>query len=182
LKNKHIIIFSGCNFLALWIITSIFFFNIPFNPIQHEYGTTPVVNFLIPQGWAFFTRNPREAQVIIYKNEGGRLLELPHKHSNLSNIMGLNRRASVIVSEMQSIKNKIPDSVFKNTKWNFQEGKFGQLPNSAYPAINNFANPILCGEYILVLQEVVPWAWSKNSKHIEMPAKVARIHIKCNEE
>lgn len=25
------------------------------------------VKFIIPQGWAFFTRNPREDQVIIYK-------------------------------------------------------------------------------------------------------------------
>ena len=42
-------------------------------------------------------------------------------------------------------------------------------------------DPLLCGEYLLVFQKPVPWAWSKSLKKIEMPAKIIRFKILCNE-
>jgi antimicrobial peptide system SdpA family protein len=140
-----------------------------------------IVFTLVPQGWSFFTRNPREAQAVIYEIKDGVPLPLDHKHSSIYNFIGLSRRASVIMSEMQVVKAELPDSIYMTTKWSYQENIVGEYPQQPFKVKNKISNPLLCGEYLLIFQKAVPWAWSKSMKSITMPAKVARVKIECND-
>ncbi len=163
------------------ILFTVFFSSIQFNPIQSKYNKKKLVVSLTPQGWAFFTRNPREAQTLIYEVKDDKLVLLKHKHSSIYNWIGLDRRASVLVSEMSIIRSKVPDSMFMTTKWNYQTNKTGDFPSESIAIKNEIHNPTLCGDYVLVFQQPIAWAYSKSMDNIDMPAKSVRIKIECND-
>lgn len=132
----------------------------------------------MPQGWAFFTRDPREAQIVLYKkNNKGELVEVEQRHSSFSNFFGLNRKADKIMFEVALIKEKLKDSQFQNTKWNYQQKIFSKLPNKTYKVKNRLLYHNLKGQYIIIFQKPVPWAWSKSIDKIKMPAKIISLNI-----
>lgn len=180
-KNKFIIVFTICFLISGLFLIGLFFNTLKDNPLKLKFSIDNEIFTFVPQGWAFFTRNPREAQIIIYKvNELNNLEEINQRHSSYLNIVGLNRRASKIMSELQFIKNKINDSLFVNTKWNYQKSNFNKIPNTTTEVKNQFKDPILCGEFVVVFQKAVPWAWSRDLYKIQMPAKIIRLKIICD--
>jgi antimicrobial peptide system SdpA family protein len=181
LEYKYSFFFLFGLFCVVVLLFTIFISSIQFNPIQNKYNHKRIVFSLTPQGWAFFTRNPREAQTLIYEIKKDKLVLLNHKHSSIYNWIGLNRKSSVIMSEMQIIRSKLADSIFINSEWNYQINKTGNFPKKNTLVKNEIFNPILCGEYVLVFQKPIAWAYSKSLKNISMPAKVARIKINCND-
>ncbi len=87
------------------------------------------------------------------------------------------------MSEMQIVRAELPDSIFMTTEWNYQAGVTGKYPVASSKEVENkLFKPILCGEFLLVFQEPVPWAWSKSLSTIKMPAKAARITITCHDK
>ena len=48
--------------------------------------------------------------------------------------------------------------------------------------INDFTKPSLKGNFIIVLQERIPQAWSKHYKKITMPYDYAKVYIKADLE
>ncbi len=159
----------------------IFFSSIGFNPVQSEVSHQRLIKTFIPQGWAFFTRSPREAQSILYSVVGETLIPVKHKHSGFSKAFGLNRKSTAIVTEASLLRANIPDSVFMNTQWGYQADRIGEFPKTSFKVTNEMGQAILCGEYVLVFQKPVPWAWSKSMEEMDMPAKVARLEIVCDE-
>lgn len=163
------------------ILFVVFVSVIRFNPVQDGF-VRRMVFAVVPQGWSFFTRSPREAQTIIYEISNNELNLVDHRHSSFRHLVGLNRRSSVVMSEMQIVRAELPDSIFMTTQWNYQAGIVGDYPDrSAKEVDNKLFQPLLCGEFLLVFQEPVPWAWSKSLKTIKMPAKAARITITCRD-
>lgn len=164
------------------ILLVVFFSVIRFNPVQDGF-VRRMVFAVVPQGWSFFTRSPREAQTIIYEVKNNTLVLVDHRHTSIKHLIGLNRRASVVMSEMQIVRSQLPDSIFITTDWNYQSGTIGKFPDKpAMEVPNKLYNPILCGEFVLVFQQPVPWAWSESLSTINMPAKAARITITCDRE
>lgn len=167
--------------IGITILLSVLFSSLPFNPTRSALDLQKTVFTFLPQGWAFFTRSPREAQVILYEVTDQGLERVHHKHSSLYNLIGLNRRSTALMSELQYFKMRISERDYINTEWNYQRDLFGDLPKTTTELTNMYSDPILCGEYLLVFQEPVPWAWLDSVEEIKMPAKVIRLHISCQE-
>jgi antimicrobial peptide system SdpA family protein len=179
-RNIYSIFFIISLVVSIWTILSILIVTLKNNPIEIASDMDYQVFKFVPQGWAFFTRNPREAQIIIYqiKNNNG-LIAYPQKHSSYHNIFGLYRKSSKILTELQSIKIKIPDTLYTNSEWNYQTEEYSLLPKEIYSYDNEISEPFLCGEFLIVFQKSIPWAWSKSIKNIKMPSKMVRIKINC---
>lgn len=162
------------------LITGIFYVSVSENPVRLKNHFNFKMFSFIPQGWAFFTRNPREAQIILYEiQKNGDITKYPQKHSSYKNIFGLDRKASKVIVEIQGLKLKLHDSLFINSKWRFQIAREGELPQKTVEIQNEIYDPILCGEYLMIFQKPVPWAWSKSIKTIDMPAKIIRLKVLC---
>lgn len=174
---KYIITFSTLSIVIGFLLLVLFANSITYNPIKYNFPYMKESFSTLPQGWAFFTRSPREGQVMLYKLEDGQITEMNHRHSSPGNAFGLNRKVSHMMSEIQAIERQVPDEKFMNSRWNFQSKQYGEIPEEAYPIEQTLNHPQLNGEYVLVYQEIIPWAWSKNLDKIDMPAKVARIKI-----
>lgn len=177
-NNNYIICLVASLVFSTWLIINIFLVTVKGNPIEITNEVDSRVFNFIPQGWAFFTRNPREAQISIYKIENGSILKpYPQRHSSFINLFGLKRTSSKILTELQLIKLKTSDSLYSDMKWNYQVDKYSKLPTKSFEYKNEIFDPILLGNFIVVYQKPVPWAWSKSIKKIKMPSKVIRFKI-----
>ncbi|HMO38475.1 MAG TPA: SdpA family antimicrobial peptide system protein [Saprospiraceae bacterium] len=178
---KYTLLFITLAITGLSIAMIILFSISSFNPVRAKKDFNRQVYTFMPQGWAFFTRNPREAQVQLYQQDDkGDWRKVQHFHAHYSNAFGLSRRTTTLITELQYFKtNDLQDEDFINCESNYQRGIVGCVPDSTIVLQNKFDKPILCGEYILTFQEPVPWAWSRSMHKISMPSKVIRLNIQC---
>ncbi|MBK7869504.1 MAG: SdpA family antimicrobial peptide system protein [Saprospiraceae bacterium] len=180
LKYKYTFLFFVLMFGSIISFTLVLFTVSPFNPFKAKINLEKQVFTFVPQGWAFFTRNPREAQAQLYKLEQEQWHQVPHYHSHISNFSGLSRKASKELAELSVLKaRELRDEFFIDCESNYQRQIIGCIPDTTYTVTNHVNHPLLCGEYILTLQQPIPWAWSKSINKIKMPSKVVRIKILC---
>lgn len=66
-KNIYSIIFLLYSTSVGILIFLMLFYFIEVNPVKFNNNIESRFFSFVPQGWAFFTRNPREAQIILYK-------------------------------------------------------------------------------------------------------------------
>lgn len=180
--KSYYLTFAVCSIFTFVFIAGVFLYTVHENPIKLNINLENKLFTFVPQGWAFFTRNPREAQIVIYqKTADNRFEEISQRHSSHNNLFGLKRKASKILSELQFIKREINDSLYQNTMWSYQEKIYSKVPLEVVSVQNQMEDQILCGEYIVIYQKTVPWAWSRSLYRIKMPTKIIRLNILCND-
>ncbi|MGO4875593.1 SdpA family antimicrobial peptide system protein [Pedobacter psychrotolerans] len=159
------------------LILTVFFSSLPSNPMNLALKRPKAFLALVPEGWAFFTRSPREAQILIYACQGNKLTLLEHRHSSYRNLLGLNRRVTKLFGELQFIKRQIKDYQYADTKFNYQSGKIQGVPGHVVEVKNQMDYPILMGQYVVVYQKAIPWSWYRSNENIDMPAKIIKLNI-----
>lgn len=182
---KYKYVFTWISLWSLFLFLFIVIFNnvIIFNPISNDLKSKEIVFRFIPQGWAFFTKSPREEEIVIYDIIEGEIVEnSKYKHSSYKNFFGLKRNVTKTQTELLLVLNKIDDKYFKTTKWNFMDFKYGNNFNidSVYEVKlkNILIKPKLKGKHLVVKQKQIPWAWAKNSKNLLIPSKVIILNFK----
>lgn len=180
-ENFHL---SGTLFLALvgfWVV--LFGYSIhralPYNPIHPPFQDRLYVNLLMPQGWKFFTRNPREEDLKIFKKDGDDKWSdaLIGPNGSAGNYFGLKRDMRAQGIEMGILMASLDKDIWQ-TCAEKPEICVSSAPIRA-ELENVDKNPTLCGELGLVLQEPVPWAWSRAKKEVIIPSKFVRISVLC---
>jgi len=79
----------------------------------------------MPQGWAFFTRSPRESQIQLLKIlPDGKLDKVNHYHAHYSNAFGTNRKTTMLLTQLSTVYKQIPDSLFKDSNCNIQYDRY----------------------------------------------------------
>ena len=131
-----------------------------------------------PQGWAFFTRNPREEKQFVYgRGPGGWRPVLLAPHARLRNTLGLDRKSRAQGVEMALLVAGPPADA-----WVPCEGPvpacLERLPRGV-PVRSGVPNPTMCGAVAVVLREPVPWAWLKADEPIEMPSSILPLEVAC---
>jgi antimicrobial peptide system SdpA family protein len=181
-EKKYTATFILSLFISFSLLSSVYLVSMKENPITLTSNFDNQIFTFLPQGWAFFTRNPREAQISIYEIKNGKLYDINQKHSSASNIFGLKRNASKILSELQIAILKIKKEEFVNLNWNYQSKIYDKIPQKIHYSKNILNSPLLCKEYLIIFQKPVPWAWSKSIEKIKMEAKGIRIKFQCYEK
>ncbi|MEU8204047.1 SdpA family antimicrobial peptide system protein [Streptosporangium sp. NPDC049046] len=136
------------------------------------------ITTLTPQGWAFFTKSPREPQIGVWQpaNTGGWQDARLGPHSEPRNVLGFNRRSRAQGLELGIMQTSVPAD-----GWTACDG--GDVAScldratSAVTISNIAPNPIHCGSVGLVQREPLPWAWAGSDT--AMPATVARLEVTC---
>jgi antimicrobial peptide system SdpA family protein len=181
IKNyKYRLVMLSLILFSVALFLSLLFASTTFNPIQNKLKFIKTIFTITPQGWAFFTRDAREEQIYIYKIVDKKLCKLNQKHSSFDSFLGLSRQVAKLSLEIESVSGKIiKDKVATSTNWNYDEDIIGVIPKKYIEVNNPVSNPILCGDYLLVYHEIVPWAWYSSNKKLKMPAKVIKLKIIC---
>ena len=126
----------------------------------------------VPQGWGFFTRDPREDELVLYEMKNDTIERFTKTNSSMSSFFGVSRKNRLINVESNMLLPEIKDSLWKSMK-----GRELILDKTSYTdtIINNFHPCNIKGDFFFVMQERIPWAWSGHN--IIMPYKYAKVHI-----
>jgi len=152
---------------------------LPFNPIKLPYASEIRISRWVPQGWAFFTRNPREDDTLLFERSatGHWVSAMAAPHAQSRNVFGLNRKSRAQQIEMAVLFYEVPEDA-----WGVCESApQACLANATVSDTveNTSPRPTLCGDVGIARQPPVPWAWSASAGSITMPSKVARLKVNC---
>lgn len=145
------------------------------NPVRLSYKSNQEIYSVFPQGWAFFTRDPKEDVMILYDFQNKKE-EAVNKTASLSteSLFGINREGRRISIELAAVVNKIPAK-----SWITNEERVSMEMLKALPLNDTIENvvpdPILKGTYVIYRAGRKPWAWAKSPT--QMPYKCIKIAI-----
>jgi len=165
--------------LLFWtfVLSNIFKSSVPV-PSEQSYRNKVMLFNFIPQGWGFFTRDPREDQVSYYKVDKAtrRIERFTESNSGASSFFGASRKNRLKGFEMGMITAKINDSLWMREEGGnvfFLDDKI--LPDTI---VNHFKPNNIEGDFFVVKQKRVPWA--KKAENIVMPYQYVKIHVKAD--
>jgi len=132
---------------------------------------------VIPEGWAFFTRDSREENFYVYeknkKNEW-QLVNIPG--ASPSFLFGLDRSGRAFSAELSMLLEQLPGP----GNWINSEvalKHFLSVDTFAIKKVINHSSLQRCkGELIIQKVPPVPWAWAK-FKNVVMPYKIIKIYV-----
>lgn len=151
---------------------------LPYSPVRLPFARMAHTFVWAPQGWSFFTRDPREAKRTVYvRHDSTWESALLAPQGRLSNLGGLRRKSRAQGLEMALMINSHPADAWYDCAESLQEC-LAQLPRGR-AARNTSPARTLCGTVVIVLQRPIPWAWVRASKPVTMPFRMLPLEISC---
>jgi antimicrobial peptide system SdpA family protein len=146
--------------------------------LPYEQSIRPHAQRFLPEGWAFFTRSPRESDLVSYTRDGSGAwrLALLAPHSEFRNVLGFAR-----ASRAQGVEMGTLTGILRKDDWRECRSPVAECLERApaLAATNVSPVPSLCGDVGLVRRPPVPWAWSGSGREITMPGTVVRLEVAC---
>ena len=167
--------------LGFWLTLFVYAVHgaMPFNPVRLPFEKQIRTLAWIPEGWAFFTRDPREERLLTMRREedGHWDLGLARSQRALPVCLRPEPRPRAQGVETGLLVGEIPGSAWASCK----ETPVRCLDGASAPRTvrNPSPDPQLCGSLGFVMQKPVPWAWSRSAEKITMPSRVARLEVTC---
>jgi antimicrobial peptide system SdpA family protein len=149
--------------------------SLPHNPQSPGLTAERSTRLVLPEGWGFFTRNPREADLILLRRRDGGAWEIEPPHASAKNWFGLLRESRALPVESMRLLKDAP-AAFASCQGSWRECV------DAAPAValqNDVASPLLCGDVAFLRRAPAPWAWAPLMDGDQMPTDVLRTRITC---
>lgn len=137
----------------LSLLGLIFIFSKQTSPFTKSFYVEQSIKAIFPQGWAFFTRNPREKYFKVFQvfNKMQRIEEVNLRSSN-NFILSINRYHRLISSELGKLLEIYPrDNIFNCEKIT------PQCLKNKKPIF--FKNKYIKGNFAIFVYPPTPWAW-----------------------
>lgn len=153
--NKLKITFFIVTFFWLSLFFVLFFNFTPFNPIRYKTSNLNTnLQFFLPQGWGFFTRNPREeiVQVYEYIENHWELITIPN--SSPQRVFGISKKQRRIGLDLTFLLSELQDNEWHTTLGNPVENQY-QISDTLK---GNFE--FLNGPLLITKHNPIPWAWN----------------------
>lgn len=168
--------------LVFWTLLAVYTVHSQLPPNALELPLESEIRFslrsLAPQGWAFFTKDPREHRTFaLIRSHDGWRLALVGPHAEARNLFGLDRR-----SRAQGVEIGLLQGQVTRDAWSPCAGRPEECLEQIAAATslrNPSPEPSLCGTVGLVRKEPVPWAWAGVRHTVSMPGLVLRLHVQC---
>jgi antimicrobial peptide system SdpA family protein len=134
---------------------------------------------LMPEGWAFFTKNPREENFVMYKKEPGGWELKTIRAGSYRSIFGLNRDIRIANQELGMLLTNYTDARWVDLKGRINDGSNALLLDTlpARGVVDNSHYPIFSGDYILQKVYNVPWIWYTSNPDLVMDSKITKIRV-----
>jgi antimicrobial peptide system SdpA family protein len=146
-------------------------------PFEQELHLAAVV--FAPEGWAFFTKNPREPVLIPYTMDTAGMWRSAAvgAYDDPPHLFGASRSPRAQGVEMGLLSSQISP-----TAWGTCDERIETcLARAAswFVAGNPSPQPTLCGKVALVRQEPLPWAWASARAETTMPSTFVLVDSRC---
>ncbi|RDG34507.1 SdpA family antimicrobial peptide system protein [Streptomyces corynorhini] len=155
---------------------------LPSNAVElpGQQGMERTVRVMTPQGWAFFTKSPRDAKITVWSSDStGRWRSaMLAPHSEPRNAFGLNRESRAQGVELGQLQAHIRPETWIPCEDGALAACLAEVDDPV-EVKTPVPSPLLCGRIGVTQQEVLPWAWSDSEGTMEMPGKVAVLDVTC---
>lgn len=184
--QKHIRLI-GVFFLSLsasWLIVFLYSVHsaMPHNAVQLPLEKSLPIVFFLPQGWSFFTRNPRESDHLVYsKDANGKWISVIQPNASPKNLFGISRSGRAVSVEMGLLLTSLNDKGVKWTECKKSLKFCADRLSVKTELVNKSPDAQICGEVIFSEQPPIPWAWSTSRRKIVMPSKLVETNIVCQQ-
>jgi antimicrobial peptide system SdpA family protein len=131
-----------------------------------------------PEGWGFFTRNPREPGFQLYQQQGHTWRQVMLHNGEARTLFGIKRDARIQGVELQGLIYAIPDSAWTQARAPLS-GILERTDLYVHEVTNRALHATMCGDYVLMRQEPVPWAWASARDRLDMPSRSVRLRVDC---
>jgi len=142
------------------------------NPFSLEYGTSYAMSKMLPQGWGFFTRNPREPMHRFYTCDGEQFSEIGLNNSSLKTFGGSSRYHRRFNLELYRVQSIIPDSLYiKNNDLACDLHPIHTIEDERgfnYHFVED-------GVYAISVENKKPWLYANKNINYDNEFKIARI-------
>lgn len=149
----------------------------PDNPLRISRAVKENLTVLLPQGWVFFTRDPREPSDRLYLRTTPCCRQVVQSNGDLANMFGLNRDSRALSVELGALISQVPASSWRQCRGDL-ETCIVKSEAPAAPVRNASTSRQLCGEVLVHRSKPIPWAWSAN-EHVDPPYSLARMNVSC---
>jgi sporulation delaying protein A len=171
------VLFACC---GLWVVANLSVF-VSDSPIDLGYRRRTVVQALSPQGWAFFTRDPRESWEKVFLVRHGRL-----EPANPADARGMPWRGAIRGTRNRGIVlshviQAVPADAWQECKKSVTACWKAYSATPVPVRVEVHDNTGLCGQALLQKQPTLPWAWRRASGRTHMPSRIALVKIDCVE-
>jgi antimicrobial peptide system SdpA family protein len=139
---------------------------------------TDYARVFAPQGWSFFTYNPRAPHLSVLGRDaatGAWSVLHPGRLAVPEDLMGLNRIRQAMETDARLLLPQVPDKAWVECEREALDCLSELEPG---PVVTNSSpRHDFCGDIGLIMQEVVPWAWREFPT--TMPSRVVRVTATC---
>ncbi len=135
----------------------------------------------MPQGWAFFSKSPRDPYIAPYR-EGTNgsftsVSKLPT--TRVENLFGISREGRAQGVEVALISGEAGNWTECSTPV-LQECADMVRDEASTAVTNAVASPTVCGDIVLVQTTPVPWSFRHQTSLREKADKVVKLRVDCN--
>jgi len=150
---------------------------LPQSAILTTYHFRKTLVAAVPEGYGFFTRDPQETRVLIYRWDGRKVTPANEADYRGFGFAGLSRKSSTRGLEMKVAMTAVPKDRWTPCKSAIEPClRESLVPTKIVPAMSSRT---LCGRFVLRQQKPVPWAWARSSHRIQMPSTIALVDYDC---
>lgn len=133
---------------------------------------------MAPQGWEFFTRNPREPTNQVYVQRDGQWTLDDRFYAGSRSLKMLVQRNRLVDVELAHLLAQVKDSTWTECEEGLRAcTEAGRFERVAVANESNLRN--VCGSFLIERQRPTPWAWTADSDDLYMPAKLVAIDVDC---
>lgn len=172
-------VFLGTLLAMFLVVYTIFLAAVPETAVEINAIQRVRLIDIAPEGWAFFTRNPKEESTTIYRWDSTKKLT---KVSNIAgafkNCMGLNRYDRLLIKEFSALYRYVKKENFVKIKGSIANNisVIDTMVSCKLP--NDAKYPLLSGVYVIRQAMPIPWAWAKLPGVDEMiETKILKVDV-----
>lgn len=152
--------------------------SLPDSPLRPSMAFRRDVIAIAPQGWAFFTRDPREPVDRVYARRGAEWVQVTYTNSSRRNWLGLKRDARALNVELASLLTEVDEAQWRDCPGRL-EGCLRERDVPAVAVVNRSRTRALCGDILVERRPPAPWAWSRAKRPVLLDSRIARIDARC---
>lgn len=171
IKIIKILIFSLWSFFGFLVFFSSFESQLILNDKLKTF-----FNSITPEGWGFFTKNPRDFVLEVYEIKNDKIYQIDIKNNSPNYYFGMSREARLIGYEISTIleeisKKKWVDSKTKNIYKHISDITI-EVKNKRY--LNHFKQNKI---YLIKIFKPIPYSWSKKNQERFNPFYIIKFKL-----
>lgn len=149
----------------------------PDNPLRPPKVVKDNLTAFAPQGWVFFTRNPREASDRVYRRTNPCCESIVATNGDAEHMFGIQRDPRAQGVELGTLVAQVPEKAWQPCRGDLAACIAKTTP-AAVKVVNRSAVRSMCGEVIVERRPPIPWAWSRSNR-VNPPYSLLVMNVSC---